>query len=122
MAAKKILVVDDEAFIVRMLTAKLIHEGYLVVSAPDGQEGVEAARRERPDLIIMDWCMPRMDGIEATKQIKCDPNLAHIPILMLTCKGQETDEETARAAGVARYVTKPFHIGRFGEIVNDPLR
>lgn len=122
MAAKKVLVVDDEAFIVRMLTAKLTHEGYLVVSASDGQEGVEAARRERPDLIIMDWCMPLMDGIEATKQIQRDPGLAHIPILMLTCKGQEKDEEVARAAGVARYVTKPFHIGRFGEVVDDMLR
>lgn len=122
MAAKKVLVVDDEAFIVRMLTAKLAHGGYLVVSASDGQEGLEAARRERPDLIIMDWCMPRMDGIEATRQIKGDPGLAHIPVLMLTCKGQETDEETARAAGVARYVTKPFHISRLREIVDDMLR
>ncbi len=122
MAAKKVLVVDDEAFIVRMLTAKLTHGEYLVVSASDGQEGVEAARRERPDLIIMDWCMPRMDGIEATRQIKGDPGLAHIPVLMLTSKGQETDEETARAAGVARYVTKPFHISRLREIVDDMLR
>lgn len=122
MAAKKVLVVDDEAFIVRMLTAKLTHGGYLVVSASDGQEGVEVTRRERPDLIIMDWCMPRMDGIEATRRIKGDPGLAHIPVLMLTCKGQETDEETARAAGVARYVTKPFHISRLSEIVDDMLR
>jgi CheY-like chemotaxis protein len=122
MAAKKVLVVDDEAFIVRMLTARLNQGEYLVVSASDGQEGVEVARRERPDLIVMDWCMPRMDGIEATRQIKGDPGLAHIPILMLTCKGQETDEETARAAGVSRYVTKPFHISRLKEVVDDMLR
>jgi CheY-like chemotaxis protein len=122
MAAKKILVVDDEAFIVRMLTARLTQGGYLVVSASDGQEGVEVARRERPDLIVMDWCMPRMDGIEATRQIKGDPGLAHIPVLMLTCKGQEKDEETARAAGVVRYVTKPFHISRLKEVVDDMLR
>lgn len=122
MTAKKVLVVDDETFIVRMLVTSLSREGHLVFSAHDGQKGIEAARRERPDLIIMDWCMPRMDGIEATVQIRRDPDLAHIPILMLTCKGQEMDEETALAAGASRYVTKPFHIGRFGEIVNELLR
>lgn len=122
MVSKKVLVVDDEAFIVRMLTTRLTDEGYVVVSAYDGQGGVEVARRERPDLIIMDWWMPRMDGIEATKQLKSDPDLAHIPILMLTSKGQETDEEIARTAGVARYVTKPFHIDRLVALVEGMLR
>ena len=121
MVSKNVLVVDDNTFIVRMLTAKLIRAGYTVGSASNGLESLEVARQQRPSLVLMDWLMPRMDGIEATRQFKGDPELVHIPILMLTCKGQEDDEEVAFKAGVERYITKPFHIDSLIALVEEML-
>ena len=121
MVSKNVLVVDDNTFIVRMLTSKLIRAGYTVGSASDGLESLEVARQQRPSLVLMDWLMPRMDGIEATRRFKGDPELAHIPILMLTCKGQEDDEEVAIKAGVERYITKPFHIDSLMALVEEML-
>jgi two-component system alkaline phosphatase synthesis response regulator PhoP len=105
---KWILVVDDEVAIVRMLKDRLESAGFEVLTAYDGAQAVEVARQERPDLIIMDVTMPRMDGLTAAKQLRSDPTTAHIPIVMLTARGQESDEQAGYAAGAVRYFTKPF--------------
>jgi len=105
---KRILVVDDEVAIVRMLKDRLESAGFEVLTAYDGAQAVEVARQERPDLIIMDVTMPRMDGLTAAKQLRSDPTTAHIPIVMLTARGQESDEQAGYAAGAVRYFTKPF--------------
>jgi CheY-like chemotaxis protein len=105
---KRILVVDDEVAIVRMLKDRLESVGFEVLTAYDGAQAVEVARQERPDLIIMDVTMPRMDGLTAAKQLRSDPTTAHIPIVMLTARGQESDEQAGYAAGAVRYFTKPF--------------
>ena len=118
---KKVLVADKSSFIVRMLEARLGREGYEVVSAFDGDSCVEAARRERPDLIMIEWMMTRMSGLEAAKCIKSDPVLSHIPIVMVTYKGQESDRIIAHRAGVVRYVTKPFNIDRLVALVQEVL-
>ncbi|MFN4179213.1 MAG: response regulator [Armatimonadota bacterium] len=105
---RKILVVDDEVAIVRVLRDRLETEGFEVLTAYDGLQGVEIAQKEQPDLIIMDITMPNMDGITAAKLLREKPETAHIPIVMLTARGQETDEQAGYQAGAIRYFTKPF--------------
>ncbi len=105
---RKILVVDDEVAIVRVLRDRLETEGFEVLTAYDGLQGVEIAHKEQPDLIIMDITMPNMDGITAAKLLREKPETAHIPIVMLTARGQETDEQAGYQAGAIRYFTKPF--------------
>jgi len=105
---KRILVVDDEVAIVRMLKERLESAGFEVLTAYDGVQAVEVARQECPDLIVMDVTMPRMDGLTAAQQLRADPTPAHIPIVMLTARGQESDEQAGYAAGAVRYFTKPF--------------
>ncbi len=105
---RKILVVDDEVAIVRVLKDRLEMEGFEVLTAYDGAEGVEIARKEQPDLIIMDITMPNMDGLTASKILRETPETAHIPIVMLTARGQESDEKAGYQAGVTLYFTKPF--------------
>ncbi len=104
----RVLIVDDELAIVRVLRDRLEMEGFEVLAAYDGAQGVEVARRERPDLIIMDVTMPNMDGLTAAQLLRQYPETAHIPIVMLTARGQESDEKAGYQAGAVRYFTKPF--------------
>ncbi|MFN3421741.1 MAG: response regulator [Armatimonadota bacterium] len=105
---RKILVVDDEVAIVRVLRDRLETEGFEVLTAYDGLQGVEVAQKEQPDLIIMDITMPNMDGLTAAKLLREKPETAHIPIIMLTARGQETDEQAGYQAGAVLYLMKPF--------------
>ncbi len=105
---RKILVVDDEVAIVRVLRDRLETEGFEVLTAYDGLQGIEIAQKEQPDLIIMDITMPNMDGITAAKLLREKPETARIPIVMLTARGQETDEQAGYQAGAILYLTKPF--------------
>lgn len=105
---RKILVVDDEVAIVRVLKDRLEMEGYEVLTAYDGSEGVEIARKELPDLIIMDITMPNMDGLTAARKLREQPETSRIPIVMLTARGQESDEKAGYQAGAILYFTKPF--------------
>ncbi len=105
---RKILVVDDEVAIVRVLKDRLELEGYEVLAAYDGAEGLEIAKRELPDLIIMDITMPNMDGLTAARLLREQPETSKIPIVMLTARGQESDERAGYQAGAVRYFTKPF--------------
>jgi len=105
---KKVLVADDEAHIVRMVTDKLTRAGLEVTQVRDGAAVLEKARAEKFDLIITDIAMPRLDGYELTKQLKSDPQLKDIPVIILTALGQDEDEIKGREAGADEFITKPF--------------
>jgi CheY-like chemotaxis protein len=104
---KKILVVEDVDFN-RDLLVQLLEDDYEVIEAVNGQEGVELAEREGPDLILMDLSLPVMDGWEATRQLKANDNLRSIPVIALTAHAMKGDEERALAAGCDDYLVKPL--------------
>lgn len=101
----KILVVDDEQPLVELLKANLEREGYEVITAFDGLAAIEQVERQKPDLILLDWMMPKMDGFEVCKKIR--PNTA-APIIMVTAKGEEIDKILGLEIGADDYITKPF--------------
>jgi DNA-binding response OmpR family regulator len=104
----KVLVIDDEPFILMMIEDRLRRAGLEVVTHPRSVDAVQKARQEQPDLIILDWMMPEVSGLEVCKALKADPELASIPIFMLTAKGQEDEERLGLSCGVERYIVKPF--------------
>ena len=104
---KKVLVVEDVDFN-RDLVIQLLEDKYHVIEAVNGQEGVELAERERPELILMDLSLPVMDGWEATRRIKANPNLRSIPVIALTAHAMVGDEKKALAAGCDDYLVKPL--------------
>jgi two-component system cell cycle response regulator DivK len=105
---KKILVVEDTEDNRQILRDLLGAAGYDMIEAHDGAEGVAQATAHKPDLILMDIQMPVMDGYEATRQIKANPELKGIPILAVTSYALSGDEEKARAAGCDGYIAKPY--------------
>lgn len=106
--ARKILVVDDEAVLVETLAYNLEQAGYTVMTVADGQSALEVARREKPDLIVLDLMLPEIDGLEVCRQLRRENSTATIPILMLTAKGEEIDKVVGLEVGADDYVTKPF--------------
>jgi DNA-binding response OmpR family regulator len=100
-----ILVVDDEPEIVRLLRSYLEKDGYRVVTAYNGEEALYAARHEKPDLVVLDILMPKMDGLAFTRQIRREQD---VPIIMLTARAEETDRIVGLEMGADDYVTKPF--------------
>jgi len=106
--AKKILVVDDEKHIVRLVQVNLERRGYQVITAYDGIECLEKVKKEKPDLIILDVMMPRLDGFETLKRLKSDPETRDIPVVMLTARAQDKDVLTGYVLGTDLYLTKPF--------------
>ncbi len=106
--ARKILVVDDEAVLVETIAYNLEQAGYQVLTAADGGSALEAARRETPDLVILDLMLPEMDGLEVCRQLRREHTTATIPIMMLTAKGDEIDKVVGLEVGADDYVTKPF--------------
>lgn|SRR3989338_5564651 len=105
---KKILIVDDEADILTLLEYNLDKAGFEVVSAQDGPEAIELTKKKRPDLIILDIMLPSMEGTEVCKIIKKDEATSHIPVIMLTAKGEEVDRIVGFELGAEDYITKPF--------------
>jgi two-component system cell cycle response regulator DivK len=105
---KRILVVEDQADNRQILRDLLTSEGYRVIEAQDGEEGIRAATAARPDLILMDIQLPLLDGYEATRRIKADPALRAIPIIVVTSYSLSGDEAKARAAGCDDFVPKPY--------------
>ncbi|HZT65409.1 MAG TPA: response regulator [Acidimicrobiales bacterium] len=108
MPAATILVVDDDPVIQKLLHVNFQMEGYDVVMAGDGQEAVDKARSARPDLIVLDVMMPKLDGLQVASILKSDEATASIPIIMLSAKAQDFDVKAGMAAGADDYITKPF--------------
>jgi CheY-like chemotaxis protein len=104
---KTILIVEDVP-LNRDLLVQLLEDRYRLVIAEDGRAALDCAAEDKPDLILMDLSLPRMDGWEATRRLKSDSALAHIPVIVLSARAMRADEERARQAGCDDYLTKPI--------------
>jgi two-component system phosphate regulon response regulator PhoB len=110
MAKSKILIIEDEVSLVEVLTYNLQREGYEVVVASEGKEGLRKGQTHLPDLIILDLMLPGLGGLDICRELRASPKTARIPILMLTAKAEETDQVIGFALGADDYVTKPFSV------------
>lgn len=104
----KVIVIDDEPFILMMIEDKLRRAGIQVITLRESINALPVIKKERPDLIILDWMMPELSGLDLCKMIKSDIELKDIPIFMLTAKGQDTDKQLGLKSGAIQYITKPF--------------
>jgi DNA-binding response OmpR family regulator len=111
-ALKTLLIVDDSPLIRRMISDVLGADFDSILHAQDGQDGVEMAVRSHPDLVLLDLEMPRLNGLEACAQIRANPDLANVPVVMLTSRDAQADVEAAFAAGATDYLVKPFAAGQ----------
>ncbi len=105
---KRILICDDDPAILRVLQVNLEVEGYDTLLAHHGEEALEVAKREKPDLVILDIMMPRLDGYQTCERLKADDELKDIPVVFLSAKAQQSDIDKGKSYGVADYLTKPF--------------
>ncbi len=121
-SAKKVLVVEDDQDNREMVIKVLKHNGYRPIEAVDGQEAVERAKAEHPDLILLDLYIPKMDGYEVTRRLKGDQALHHIPIIALTAHAMKGDREEALAAGFDGYITKPINVRELPHQIEHFLR
>jgi two-component system, OmpR family, phosphate regulon response regulator PhoB len=110
MAQPRILIIEDERGLTDVLTYNLQREGYEVLLAHDGEEGLRKAQMQLPDLILLDLMLPKMDGLEVCRELRSGERTRHIPILMLTAKAEETDQVVGFTMGADDYVTKPFSV------------
>ena len=110
MNPKKILIVDDEADLVETVRFPLEMEGYHVLVSYNGEDALNQARKENPDLILLDLMLPKLDGYKVCRLLKFDDRYKHIPILMLTAKTQDKDKILGMETGANEYITKPFEM------------
>jgi DNA-binding response OmpR family regulator len=122
MSRGKVLVVDDEEYIQHILNFSFGAEGYEVITAADGAEAIQKAISEKPDVIVLDIMMPKMDGYQACKKLKSDPQTKSIPVILLTAKGRDVDRQLGSEAGADDYVVKPFSPGRLIERVEGMIK
>lgn len=113
-----ILIVEDNEMNLDMLSRRLVRKGFEIVSARDGQAGVQEAINSKPDLILMDMSLPVMDGWEATRTIKANPATASIPVVALTAHAMSSDREKALEAGCDDFYTKPIELPGLLEIIS----
>jgi two-component system, OmpR family, alkaline phosphatase synthesis response regulator PhoP len=106
--AKKILVTEDSPTILEILKSVLSEEGYEVIAAADGQQALDLARTEKPDLIILDLMLPKIDGYKVCRMLKFDEKYKEIPIIMLTARTKDEDEQLGKEVGADAYIKKPF--------------
>ena len=104
---KKILVIEDDPATLRLIDYSLRHEGYQVLMASNGLDGLRKVHNEEPDLIILDVMLPGMDGFEICHHLRSEPDIAQLPILMLSAKAQEIDKDTGLKVGADDYLAKP---------------
>ena len=118
---RRILIADDEHNIRHILDFSLHVEGFDVLAAQDGEEALELAVSELPDLIIMDVMMPGCGGIEACRRLKQNPRTRQIPVILLTARSSREDREAGEAAGAAEYITKPFSPQKVVDLIQSIL-
>jgi len=119
--SKKVLVADDEVHIVHVVSLKLRNAGYKVITAQDGREALELAQVEQPNLIITDYQMPFLSGIELCQRLKQLPATRNIPAIVLTARGFSLDVDAMEAMGIISCISKPFSPRRLLQIVDDAL-
>jgi len=120
-AEKKILVADDETHILHVVSLKLRNAGFNVLTARDGQEALELAQTEHPDLIITDYHMPHLSGLELCQRLKQDPATSSIPAIMLTARGYQLDPADTQQSGILCMLSKPFSPRQLLTTVNEVL-
>lgn len=118
MSSPKILIIDDEVDLVETIRFPLELEGYQVLVAYNGEEGLHLARKEKPDLIILDLMLPKIDGYKICRFLKFDEKYKHIPIIMLTARSQEKDRLLGKETGADEYITKPFDLDNLLKKIN----
>jgi CheY-like chemotaxis protein len=118
---KTILVADDESHILHVVSLKLRHAGFRVVTARDGQEALELAVQELPDLLITDYHMPQLSGLELCQKLKQDPKTKNIPAIMLTARGYHLEPHDTEQSGVLRMLSKPISPRALLATVNEVL-
>jgi DNA-binding response OmpR family regulator len=119
--AKRILIIEDYANIIEILTMRLKKMGYEVTAAYDGQEGLKLARRDKPDLIILDVLLPKMNGYKVCRLLKYDSKYKHIPIIMLTSRETKNHEQLGRSTGADEYVYKSDQKGTLLKLIRKYL-
>lgn len=121
MDRKRILVVDDEIYIVHILEFSLTMEGYTILTAFDGEEALRVIEKERPDLVVLDIMMPKLDGYEVCRRLRKDERFSTLPIVLLSAKGRAIDREAGLDAGADDYITKPFSPRKLIEKIRELL-
>ena len=109
-AKRKVLIVDDEPSIAKILRKQLEVAGFEVAVAVDGEEGLSKVREWKPELVLLDVMLPKINGHEVCKTLKADPELKRIPVIMLTAKTQRQDQDLAQQQGADAFLTKPFQL------------
>lgn len=122
MTKPRVLIVEDNVDNFELVRFLLERAGYQVLSAVNGLDGVETARREQPDLVLMDISMPEMDGWKATAQMKAEETTRHIPVLALTAHTLPSERKRAIDAGCDGYISKPINVASFEKLVSTLLR
>jgi len=122
MSSKKILIVDDEVDLVETVRYPLEMEGFNVLVSYNGEDALSQARKEKPDLILLDLMLPKLDGYKVCRLLKFDERYKNIPILMLTAKTQEKDKALGMETGANEYITKPFDLDKLVEKVKTYLQ
>jgi DNA-binding response OmpR family regulator len=117
----RILVAEDERDIRDLIKFTLNFAGHEVITTANGEEALNTALKEIPDLILLDVRMPRMTGYEACKEIKASPSTQHVPVVFLSAKGQESEVKTGYEAGATEYILKPFSPDHLAERIQDIL-
>ena len=118
---RTILVADDESHILHVVSLKLRNAGFRVVTAHDGQEALELAQQEKPDLLITDYHMPQLSGLELCRKLKQDPATQNIPAIMLTARGYHLEPHDTEQSGILRMLSKPFSPRHLLATVNEVL-
>ena len=121
MDRKRILVVDDEIYIVHILEFSLTMEGYEVATASDGEEALRKIEEDRPDLVVLDIMMPRLDGYEVCRRLRQSEETATLPVILLSAKGRPVDREVGLEVGADDYIVKPFSPRRLLEKIRELL-
>lgn len=114
---KKILVVDDEPSVLMIVSARLTAMGFEVLTAQDGQEGLDLARKESPDAILLDLMLPRLDGYKVCRILKFDKTFGSIPVIIFSAKGSDADKKLAEQAGADAYMVKPLNPQLFTQTI-----
>lgn len=122
MTKKKILVADDESDLLYAVTLQLETNGFEVLSATDGQQALEKARKGNPDLIILDLMLPKIDGFKVCRMLRLDTRYKDIPIILFSARAQESDKKAGQEVGANAYVVKPFEpkvlLGKINELLH----
>jgi CheY-like chemotaxis protein len=118
----KIVIAEDEPDIRELIAFTLRFAGHEVITGANGQEGYELAKQHKPDLVMLDVRMPKMTGYEACQSIKAEPDIAHIPVIFLSAKGQETEIEQGLSVGAEQYLLKPFAPDQLTQQVSEVLK